>query len=161
MAVAAATFFHPVPYGNMHAVARVVFLFLVAGVLPVLAGCGPARPRMAKVSGRVLLDGKPLEFGSVMFQPQAGQPARGDIRPDGTFTLSTYKPGDGAAVGRHMVRITCYEGQSDPVGQASDLERPLGPSRIPARYNLFDTSGIEIEVHDTNPEVVLELASGE
>ena len=60
-----------------------------------------------------------------------------------------------------MVRITCYEGQSDPVGQASDLERPLGPSRIPARYNLFDTSGIEIEVHDTNPDVVLELASGE
>ena len=79
-------------------------------VLAAIAGCERG-PNTVPVSGKVSYNGTPLEFGSVMFQPPSGQPALGEIQSDGTFSLSTYRPGDGAVVGRHKVRIACYESQ--------------------------------------------------
>lgn len=99
------------------------------------------------VSGRVLLDGEPLKFGTVTFQPTRGQPARGEIGPEGEFILATYRPADGAAVGRHKVKITCYTSQ-DPAARKLDGLPPesLGESLIPDRYTRFDTSGLEVAV---------------
>src|SRR6476469_2683029 len=66
-------------------------------MLVVLAGCNRG-PKMTSVTGKVIYNGHPLEFGVVMFQPPSGQPAQGQIQPDGTFTLSTYRLNDGAVV---------------------------------------------------------------
>ena len=77
-------------------------------MLAVFAGCNGG-PKMTPVTGKVMYNGNPLEFGVVMFQPSSGQPARGDIQPDGTFTLSTYRLNDGVVLGKHKVRIACYE----------------------------------------------------
>src|SRR6476620_3166559 len=77
-------------------------------LLLLLAGCNRG-PKMVPVTGKVIYNGKPLEFGVVMFQPPSGQPAQGKIQPDGTFTLSTYRLNDGAVVGKHKIRVACYE----------------------------------------------------
>lgn len=115
-------------------------------VAVVLVGCGH-RPELAPVRGTVRFRGKLLTFGSVMFQPASGQPARGTIRPDGSFQLSTYAEGDGAATGEHRIRITCYARQN-PQSNAATLRREpgLGKLLIPEKYTFFDTSNLTATV---------------
>ncbi len=58
----------------------------------------------------MLVDDKPYPGGKVIFAPvgkdesgKAGRAAIGVPDDQGRFTLSTYKPGDGAIVGEHVV----------------------------------------------------------
>lgn len=113
---------------------------------------------VAPVEGRVLYRGKPLEFGSVLFQPDVGPTARGIIQPDGTFRLSTYGNGDGAVLGTHRVQIGCFEGQR-PGAETGDAasETALGRPLIPRRYTRFDQSGLTAEVQAVNGVLLLEL----
>jgi len=118
----------------------------LALLLPVLMGCADkSASNVVPVEGKVLLDGQPLAFGTVTFQPNSGQPARGEIQSDGTFKLSTYAPNDGATVGRHQVRITCYESQSPDAKDSLESES-LGASLIPERYTKFATSGLVVSI---------------
>lgn len=122
----------------------------------VLAGCDRG-PKLAPVTGKVLYNGKPLEFGSVMFQPPSGQPAVGEIQADGTFTLSTFQLNDGAVVGSHKVRIACYESQRSSAAKGPG-EQSLGRLLIPMKYTLFDQSGLTAEVREEdNMPFVFEL----
>ena len=124
--------------------------------LAALVGCDRG-PTLVPVTGKVLYKGKPLEFGSVMFQPPSGQPAVGEIQPDGTFTLSTFRPDDGAVVGTHKVRIACYESQRRGTAKGPG-EQSLGRLLIPMKYTLFDQSGLTADVReDQNEPIVFEL----
>lgn len=123
---------------------RVGLAVLLTACLVCAAGCG-RRPTLVPVSGRVTLDGKPLEFGSVMIQPTAGPAARGTIRPDGGFTVGTFAPGDGAIVGPATVRVACYE-QQRPGAPPPQGELALGKSLIPEKYAQFETSGLTATV---------------
>ncbi len=121
-----------------------------------IAGCRKG-PTMVPVSGKVIYNGKPVQFGCVTFQPPSGQPAQGDIKNDGTFQLSTYKLNDGAVVGRHQVRIACYESQKPGVPK-SPGEQSLGKLLIPAKYTYFDQSGFTADVSaDGNEPFVFTL----
>lgn len=128
--------------------------WLVGAVL--YAGCG--QREYAPVSGKVLYRGEPLKFGSVMFQPEAGQPARGQIQEDGSFYLSTNGDGDGARIGRNLVRVTCFETQQ-PLPDGSFTGEPgLGKSLIPEQYNSPEHSGLVVDVPpEGKSDVVLEL----
>jgi hypothetical protein len=129
----------------------------LCAALAVLAGCDRG-PTLVPVTGKVLYKGKPLEFGSVMFQPSSGQPAVGEIHADGTFTLSTFGPNDGAVVGSHKVRIACYESQN-PSAVKGPGEQSLGKLLIPMKYTLFDQSGLTAEVREDRTEpFVFELS---
>lgn len=97
------------------------------------------------VKGVVRYHGKPLAFGSVKFQPVNGLAARGDIQADGSFRLTTFEPDDGAVVGNHQVRITCYASEEGRSGGPSD-EHTSGKSLIPDRYLSFRTSGLTARV---------------
>lgn len=123
---------------------RSVLLLLVVACLACHVGCG-RRTTLVPVSGCVTLDGRPLEFGSVMIQPSAGPAARGTIRADGSFTVGTFAPGDGAIVGPATVRVACYELQR-PGAPAPPGEPSLGRSLIPEKYTGFETSGITVTV---------------
>ena len=73
-------------------------------MLLALAGCGalsaPQGATTVPVKGKVTHNGKPLTKGVINFQPEgAGKDATGEIQPDGTFVLTTYKKDDGAVVG--------------------------------------------------------------
>ena len=111
---------------------------------------------MVPVHGKVLYQGKALEFGGVMFQPiGGGDLARGRIQPDGTFILSTKSKGDGVRQARCRVRVTSFEVQKQ--GPAAEIEgdSPLGKSMIPSKYQSFGSSGIEIDVTPDLPQPVI------
>lgn len=126
------------------------------------SGCGNDRLPLAPVEGKVIYNGSPLEFGSVMFQPDHGPPARADIQADGTFVLSTYEERDGAAMGRHQVRITCCESQrpqsrSQGISVPEGEDAPPDKSYIPQKYTMFPTSGLTAVVEQSNAPFVIEL----
>ena len=85
-------------------------VLVIAGSL-VLSGCGG--PDMAPVKGRVTFDGKPVKEAAIAFAPvpaddkdkEPGKPATGFTDENGYFDLSTYKPLDGAKVGKHKVTV--------------------------------------------------------
>ncbi|QDV50685.1 carboxypeptidase regulatory-like domain-containing protein [Gimesia fumaroli] len=105
-------------------------------------------PPLARVKGKVTLDGQPLTSGSVQFTPDknrgtTGRMALGNINEDGTFELMTIRAGDGAQVGYHLVAIESYESTAfdpnQPVNQAPK-------SLIPKRYTDPKTSELTAEV---------------
>ncbi|MEX0643227.1 MAG: hypothetical protein WD468_11030 [Pirellulales bacterium] len=114
---------------------------------------------MMPVNGTVLYLGKPLKYGSVMFQPVGGGDlARSRIKPDGTFVLTTHTEGDGVRKGLCRVRITAFDAQRWDYEETFNGDMMLGESAIPAKYQKFGTSGIEIEVAPDIPQpVVIEL----
>lgn len=130
-----------------------LLLIVLCGIL--LIGCDRG-PKIVPVSGTVTYKGKALEFGSVMFQPAQGQPAKGSIQADGTFVMSTFREGDGATVGRNRVRISCYESQAPKV--VSEGEQSLGKLLIPSKYTIYDQSGLVVDIKESDNEpIVFEL----
>lgn len=113
----------------------------------VALGCD-SLPETVPVSGTVSYKDSPLTFGSITFLPMSGgQPARGTIQSDGSYTLSTYKEDDGAVAGTHRVRIMCTTAQdpSNPVEiGANDLV--AGRLLIPRRYTQMGSSGLTADV---------------
>ena len=82
---------------------RTVLSCLLALTLVVLVGCGP---QLQVAGGKVLVDGTPVNEGTIMFYPvNKGRPATGRITEGGVFTLSFEKPGDGLPVGEYKVVI--------------------------------------------------------
>ena len=118
-------------------------------------GCGKRdyQQPTAPVSGEVKLDGQPLPAGYITVIPASGRAAKGTIQPDGSFTLSTYRDGDGAQVGTHPVTVAA------PV---YDELRPAHGAKvqIPKNYARAATSGLTITVEpETENHPVLELQS--
>lgn len=104
-------------------------------------GCGPQRPAIAPVHGKVFIDDRPLTQGRVVAVPSSGRGANGIIQSDGSFQLSTYGKNDGALVGTHKVAVVAYEGAG-----AGGPESSLGKLLVPQRYINPETSGLTIEV---------------
>jgi hypothetical protein len=144
---------------------RITFSLLLLALL----GCGGANQlETAPVSGRVTLDGKPLERGTVTFLPERGRVATGEIQTDGTFTLGTYSERDGAIVGRHRVAVVVVDQAAAEAlaaaAPASDTDiveadAPL-PLATPAHYADPGNSGLTFEVKaGESNEAVFELTS--
>jgi hypothetical protein len=71
------------------------------------AGCfGQAGPKLAPVSGRVMLDGKPLDRATVMFQPVEGRPSFGTTDQEGKYTMQYTVERLGVMPGSSTVSIT-------------------------------------------------------
>jgi hypothetical protein len=77
----------------------------VALASALVCGCSDGRPERVPVSGRVLIDGQPLQAGNIRFHSRNHRPASAKIEPDGRFTLSTYEFGDGCVTGEHPVSV--------------------------------------------------------
>ena len=110
------------------------------------SGCGPRsdRPPTAPVTGKVTLDGKPLPSGWVYFDPADGRRlAKGQIQPDGSFSLGTFEENDGAVLGRHRVMVVA---RKEVEGGKDLLEPKVGPSLIPEYYGDIGTSPLTFEV---------------
>jgi hypothetical protein len=117
-------------------------LRLLVGCALVLAlGCD-SKQKLAPVSGKVTLDGKPLANVMVSFQPVAkegetvaGVGSTGKTDENGEFTLTAANGQKGAMVGKHRVVVSKVEEQ---VG-TGDERPPRGgwpqKDKIPAKYN--------------------------
>lgn len=112
----------------------------------VLCGCD-AGPKIVPVSGRVLIDGKPLERGTVQVVPAGFRPAMGTLGPDGRFTLTTLTDGDGCPVGTHPVAVVAFEN----VGATA--QRWLAPKK----YMDFSTSDLKVTVDGPTTDLTIDL----
>ena len=81
--------------------------------LAAMLGCESGSPPIAlnasvvPVKGKLSHRGKPVTQGQIVLEPtDGGRDAKGEIRPDGTFVLSTFGDQDGALIGVHRVAIT-------------------------------------------------------
>ncbi|MEZ6064354.1 MAG: hypothetical protein R3B90_01285 [Planctomycetaceae bacterium] len=127
-------------------------LFAIAAVLPMLAaGCGPeVHEADSTARGVVMLDGKPLTGGVVMFFPGSGegQGGSGMIQPDGTFEVRTNASTTGIDPGTYIVVIKPTDDMEDGGG-------------IPAKYQDAENAEFSAEVTAQGPnEFSFVLTSG-
>jgi hypothetical protein len=131
--------------GLSHPRRRSPFCFIATAIL--LGGCGETGPELAPVTGRITLDGKPLQSASVTFQPDDMKPPSfGGTDADGRYELMRKRGIVGALVGQHTVRIT--------VSRAV----VANPRRIPERYNSASDLRREVKAGENN-EFNFELTS--
>jgi hypothetical protein len=121
---------------------------LVLLALVTLFGCGKPY-KVAPVSGRITLDGKPLTKATVTFAPlgtkenqSPGPTSHGGTDADGRYklSLSTAPPIPGSVVGKNRVYISTV--LSDPATAGAADDRDAGGAvrrvkdKVPERYNL-------------------------
>lgn len=122
-------------------------------VVALLSGCGPADPEheMAKISGTVTHDGKPLPDGRVVFLNAKGPDAEAKIGPDGKYATEL-------AVGETQVLVE-YREPTPPPANPDRPEMPMpGKSFIPEKYSSFATSNLKVTVQsgDNTYDIPLE-----
>jgi hypothetical protein len=121
---------------------------LCSVVFAALAGCGPSEITVP-VEGKVLVDGKPLTFGTVIFTPDAARgndsldEPRGKLDANGIYRASLKKERAGVPPGWYRISISAQ--------RLTDPKDPFSyESVIPTKFNNPETSGLSLEVVD-NP----------
>jgi hypothetical protein len=115
-------------------------LLLIGLVVISAFGCGGTR--FAPVSGKVMMDGKPLPNASVTFTPvaqpgstEAGVSSTGKTNQNGEYSLTAATGKSGAQVGQHVVSISVLNPQ---IGEG-DERPPRGgwplANKVPVKYN--------------------------
>lgn len=103
------------------------------------------RVPVVRVAGAVVFDGKPTPGALVVFHPAQGPqsampPARGTVRDDGSFELTTYTANDGAPPGEYKVTIE-WRRLIDDYGDVK-----VGPNMMPDRYSRPKTTDLVVRV---------------
>ncbi|MBN2024225.1 MAG: hypothetical protein JW809_15690 [Pirellulales bacterium] len=115
--------------------------------IAILPGCDGGRPKRVPVSGRVLIDDKPLAYGFIRLTPMGARPATATLDAEGRFTLTTFEPGDGVVPGAHPVSVLAAE--------------PLSGStqrwHAPKKYANPRTSGLSATIDGPNDDLVIRL----
>jgi hypothetical protein len=130
-------------------------LFLGVVLAALALGCGDGG-RLA-VSGRVTLDGQPLEDGAITFIPVEGNrgPAAGGAIQDGEFQIDAK---DGPVLGKNRIEIrgSRHTGRliPDPRMPQSKIEETIP---IPQRYN--EKSEIVRDLVPGSSDLLFELNS--
>lgn len=141
--------------------------FFAALTLLVAAGCGGGNVSVYPVKGKITFEGKSMRGGGaislVPIGNQAGKTAGGEIAEDGSFQLTTYKPGDGSMAGEFRVVIHQSvfkepEASRDGEKVAKAAEAVAPADRIPAIYSDPQNSPLKAKVEAGKPnELNLEL----
>ena len=117
----------------------------------VLSGCGDGRPARVLVSGRVMIDGRPVTSGAVRFIPTGGRPSTGEIDPEGRFSLSTFDPGDGCTLGTHTVIVQSMD----------EIDGKTRRWNTPKKYASEKTSKLVESITEATDSMQLQLTWGD
>ncbi len=137
---------------------RVFCQVVLFSLLLVPFGCGPAKPSVYSVSGKVTVDGKPLPDVEIFFigTGQNSQNYKGKTGADGSYSLSNPDDGrSGAQAGKYkivlavtgdaankaMMNAMMQGGGNPDAGPAQGAQLPF-----PKEYTSADTSPKEVEV---------------
>jgi hypothetical protein len=120
--------------------------WLAIAALATLAGCSRNSQRVS-VSGQVLIDGEPLRYGQVVFVPKGTRPSTADLDENGRFTLTSFDPNDGAALGVHQIAVFANE----------QLDQTRTKWHAPQKYSFYKTSGLTQEITGPTDSLVIEL----
>jgi hypothetical protein len=133
---------------------------LLVCALPVAIGCGQAKKPLGVVAGHFTIAGKPISFGTVVFQNSNGLGSTATLYEDGSYQIKTYKE-TGVVPGKYLVAI-----RPDVVVKVDRMAGPIMPRRqptataspIPQRYQSVATSGLTAEVKEgDNPPFNFDL----
>jgi hypothetical protein len=115
------------------------------------ASCGGGSgPILHPVRGKVTHQGKPAAGALVVFHP-VGNAGPAAVRPsalvgeDGSFSLTSSKPGDGAEAGQYQVTVI-WLSTGGMAGGMGGGEAKGDQDRLRGRYNTPSTSGLTAEV---------------
>ena len=122
-------------------------LAMLAGLSAAALGCGDGRPTRIPIEGQVLIDGKPLAFGQILFHSKEHRPATSRIDSEGRFRLSTYEKGDGCVAGAHQVTVNAGE----------NLSSTARRWHAPKKYAEISSSGLVVEVNNNAEPVRIDL----
>src|SRR5262245_51818502 len=127
---------------------RNMCLLLLCGLAPLalLIGCGPDNPRGRKaISGKVTLDGSPLDQGNIEFHPMF----EGGVQSGGTITGGSYSipAHEGVVLGTYRVSISDFV-PTPPLPPGHMPGDPLPPSpkpKVPAEWNSKSQHTVEVK----------------
>lgn len=126
---------------------RYFHFFAVVGLVAA-TGCGS---NVAPVSGRITLDEKPLVNATVIFEPDSdlknpGPGSQGKTDANGEYALQLFTgEAKGAIIGKHVVRITSYEGDDGTVPSSNPNETVFRKSLVDERYNSKSELKFEVQ----------------
>jgi hypothetical protein len=121
---------------------------LLAGLAVVAAaGCSKGPPGITLLTGRVTVDGKPLQSGlvSIMSLDNVTQ-SNAVLNPDGTYRIA------GAPTGPVKVYVDTENfKETDPIpNERGEIVVKAKPNplyvKLPAKYGSYDTSGLRTEI---------------
>lgn len=115
--------------------------------LSLLSGCGDGRPTRVKISGKVSIDGKPVNTGGVQFYPTAGGRRGGGPLASGSYQAMMYAPGDGLPVGEYSVAIISNKQVNETTVRWF----------VPEKYADAKTSGLTLSVTEASDSEHFEL----
>ena len=126
---------------------------LLCGCLAGPLGCGGPddRPETGRVTGVVLLEGKPLPKAQVMFFPETGRMSQGETDENGKYELIYLRDVSGAKVGNHKVQITTSMRHIGDDGPPT-----TSPELVPRKYNVDSELTATVEAGDNTIDFTLE-----
>lgn len=129
--------------------------FLNRHLFPVVAlaaiaivGCNRG-PDLVPVSGTVMIDGKPLTYGTVRLIPDSGRPALSNIDSEGRFKLMTDEH-EGVVAGTHAVEVMAVE----PISEYQNKYH------APEEYGSAITSGLTATISEPTDNLEINLTWG-
>jgi hypothetical protein len=134
-------------------------LAVACAVLAVLSGCSRhhedklsrARPPVYKASGVVTWNGEPASGAVVTLHSKSHNlAATGSVDAKGAFTLSTWRPGDGAVAGEHAVTVDMLVVS----GTAPD-GNVIMENDMPSQYRDPAKSGLTATIDEKGKNVLL------
>ena len=117
------------------------------------SGCGSDNPNELPVyhaTGRISLKGESPGGAFVALHPKGGTAKQHDgqvvvpraqVQPDGTFSLTTYRAGDGAPAGEYAVTVEWQK-----IVTSANGDPAKGPNLVPKQYAKPETSPVSIKI---------------
>ena len=116
---------------------KILTLFVASVIVASLIGCG-GNPNLFYASGKVTLDGKPVENAFVTFIPMSGgSTSYGKTNADGHYEMQFTDRLTGAWQGKNRVEIK--------TGDVGVRGEPAPRERIPSAYNTASTLVAEVK----------------
>ena len=123
----------------------------------ILSGCNSGRLKTYPVQGKVVFaNGTPVKVGTVETKSvQHNVQATGSIDLDGSFTLTTYQPNDGAVAGEHR----CVVVQFIQLEEIPNY-RPSTMGVVNRKHSMYSTSELSFTIQPDGPNEVKLVVQG-
>jgi hypothetical protein len=129
------------------------FLVVALFICAASQGCGDG---FSRVGGKVSLDGKALEGGSVAFYPaESGPISYSDIGSDGSYQIRTASR-QGVLPGQYIATVSYRSGSPSP---GMSLRQILALEKVPIKYCTKQTSDLHVDVQPGKNSVDLKMVS--
>ena len=133
-----------------------IVLCLAITLLPSLAGCGSDQLPTYPVEGTIRFkDGSFPKFGDIEFYSATHRiNARGKINRDGSFTVGTFDPNDGAVEGQHEIIVQQISGTYLTAKYNDEIKHDHG-ALVNKSYFDYRTSKLKCDINQETNQVEL------